>query len=94
MIADTLTHDVCTLLATRLGLDPATVTPEARLVEDLGVDSLDAVEMALVLEKQYGIALPEDALERPDDGRGRGGARRDGPRRRWSAPSPPEGGLT
>ena len=34
------------IMAARLGLQPEQLVPEARLVEDLGLDSLDAVELA------------------------------------------------
>lgn len=38
------------------------VTMEARLFEDLGADSLDAVELSLALEEKTGISIAEDAL--------------------------------
>ena len=41
-------------------LDPGTITPEARLVEDLGFDSLDFVDMVVVLQKAFGVTLREE----------------------------------
>jgi acyl carrier protein len=38
------------------------VTPEASLFEDLGADSLDAVEINMALEDEFGITIPDDAL--------------------------------
>lgn len=38
------------------------VTLEARLFEDLGADSLDAVELSLALEDKLGVTIAEDAL--------------------------------
>jgi acyl carrier protein len=34
--------------------------PEARLREDLGLDSLDAVDMVVVLEQEFGIRIGKD----------------------------------
>ncbi|MHB8342353.1 MAG: acyl carrier protein [Mycobacteriales bacterium] len=52
---------VTALVASHLDLDPARLTPEALLAEDLAVDSLAAVELAMMLEDAYDISLP-DAL--------------------------------
>ncbi len=38
------------------------VAPSARLAEDLGVDSLAAIELALALEDEFDIALPDESL--------------------------------
>ena len=35
------------------GMNPDEVVPEASLVDDLGVDSLDAIEIILALETHY-----------------------------------------
>ena len=44
--------------------DLAKVVPEATLREQLGLDSLDAIEMAMTLESQHGIEIPDDELRR------------------------------
>jgi acyl carrier protein len=41
---------------------PAEVTPDARFFEDLGVDSMMALEIMAAIEKKYKIAIPEDKL--------------------------------
>lgn len=38
------------------------VTMEASLSEDLGADSLDAVELNMALEDELGIAIPDEEL--------------------------------
>ncbi|MEL7623185.1 MAG: acyl carrier protein [Clostridiales bacterium] len=38
------------------------ITPEARLTEDLDIDSLDAVEMAMALEEALQVTIPDDVL--------------------------------
>ncbi len=54
---------VVEVLAEEFELDPADMGPEATLYEDLGLDSLDAVDMVVVLEKTFGTKLnDEEAL--------------------------------
>ena len=73
-----LTPDVCTMditmpekdgiaalkeiMAARLGLPSEQLVPEARLQEDLGLDSLDAVELAIAVERKFNIDVPEEEL--------------------------------
>ena len=45
-----------------LDIDPARMTEDASLVDDLEVDSLDIVEFVMALEDEFGIELPEDEL--------------------------------
>ena len=52
------------LIATQLGISEDKITPASKLVEDLGADSLDTVEMLMTLEEEFGIAIPdEEAME-------------------------------
>ncbi|HEV2760362.1 MAG TPA: phosphopantetheine-binding protein [Acidimicrobiales bacterium] len=53
---------VRSVVAIHLDVDPARLQPDARLGEDLCVDSLAAVELAMVLEDEFDIALPEEVL--------------------------------
>jgi acyl carrier protein len=43
-------------------LDAARVLPEARLVEDLSLDSIDAIDLALKLEEVSGLVFDEAKL--------------------------------
>ena len=43
------------LIAEQLSVDPADITLEATFVDDLGVDSLDLVELSMALEDEFGI---------------------------------------
>ena len=45
-------------------LDPRTVTLEARLIEDLDLDSIDAVDMAARIQELTGKRVAEDDLVR------------------------------
>jgi acyl carrier protein len=50
------------VVATHLDVDPGRLVPTARLGEDLCVDSLDAVELTMVLEDEFDIALPDEVV--------------------------------
>jgi acyl carrier protein len=50
------------IMAARLGLPAEQLVPEARLAEDLGLDSLDAVELAISVERKFDIEVPEEEL--------------------------------
>ena len=51
---------VKTLIANQLGISADKVKEESKLVEDLGADSLDTVEMLMTLEEEFGIAIPDE----------------------------------
>jgi len=49
------------IVAERLEADPAKVTPEARLTEDLGADNLGRVDLIVGLEEAFSVKIPEEA---------------------------------
>ena len=50
------------ILAERLGMDPARLSDDARLMEELGMDSLDAVQFVLAVETEFDIELPDEEV--------------------------------
>ena len=50
-------------MAKTFGLEEGQITREARLVDDLRLDSLDQAELLVVLERETGEELPESGLE-------------------------------
>ncbi|MCQ2940785.1 acyl carrier protein [Helicobacter pylori] len=52
------------VIAEQLNIDASQVTPEAKFVKDLGVDSLDVVELIMVLEERFGIEIPDEQAEK------------------------------
>lgn len=52
------------VLANQFEIDPESITMETNLIDDIGADSLDVVELIMSLEDNYGIAISdEDAAE-------------------------------
>ena len=45
------------------GLDASKVSPEAELLRDLDLDSLDTMELTLGLEERFGVEIPDQELE-------------------------------
>ena len=50
------------LIAEKLCKKTEQVTMTARLVEDLGADSLDVVELIMAFEDEFGISLPDEEI--------------------------------
>ncbi|MBE7074981.1 MAG: acyl carrier protein [Clostridiales bacterium] len=48
------------LISTQLNVAESKITAESRLVEDLGADSLDTVELLMAFEEEFGISIPDE----------------------------------
>jgi acyl carrier protein len=44
------------------GIEPSEVTPEKSFVDDLDIDSLSMVEIAVQTEDKYGVKIPDEDL--------------------------------
>lgn len=55
---------VTNLIVDEFGVDRGLVKPESQLVDDLGLDSLDAVELVMAVEEQFGIEVPDEDAEK------------------------------
>jgi len=56
-------QQLCTLLAEEFEIDPATITPQSNLFDDLDIDSVDAIDMLTRLRALTGKDLPADELK-------------------------------
>ncbi len=54
---------VTAIIIDQLGVEKQTLVPEANLLDDLGADSLDVVELVMALEEEFGIEVPDDDVE-------------------------------
>lgn len=54
--------DIKDIVAKQLNIDASTITPETSFY-DLEADSLDVVEVIMSVEDQFGVSLPDEAVE-------------------------------
>lgn len=52
------------ILAEQLDIDENSITPESLIVEDLGADSLDAIDIVMSVEDEFGIEVPDEIVEK------------------------------
>ena len=50
------------MLATQLQVDPASITMESRLVEDLKADSANVMVMILEMETEFGMEVEDEVI--------------------------------
>lgn len=48
------------LIADKLEIDEAKITPESSFRQDLGADSLDTYELVYAIEEELGISIPDE----------------------------------
>ena len=61
---------LCELLASQFGVDESTITMDTNIVDDLGADSLDVVELISCMEDEFNLIITDERggrLHRGDD---------------------------
>ncbi|MCR5784761.1 MAG: acyl carrier protein [Eubacterium sp.] len=51
------------IIVDTLSFDADDIKLESNLFDDLGADSLDAVELNMALEEEYGVSIPDEELK-------------------------------
>lgn len=54
---------VIELICEKLGKNKSEVTLSSKLVEDLGADSLDVVELIMAFEDEFNVSLPDEDVQ-------------------------------
>ncbi|KAJ3694093.1 hypothetical protein LUZ60_009573 [Juncus effusus] len=63
---DEVTDRVITVVKNFQKVDPSKVSPNAHFQKDLGLDSLDAVEIVMALEEEFGFEIPDNEADKID----------------------------
>ena len=60
----TLEEKVIDIIMEQLEVTKEECVPEASFIDDLGADSLDIVELIMVMEENFGIQIADEELEK------------------------------
>ena len=63
-MAENIQEKVTEIIVEQLSVTADQVTPESKMIEDLGADSLDAVELVMAVEEEFGIEVPDEEAEK------------------------------
>jgi len=55
---------ICRVFSEEFEIDPERLVPEATIFDELGLDSLDAVDMIVALEKEFGVKMRDEEAMR------------------------------
>ena len=64
MTTDSIRKQVDQIVAEEFELDAGAIKPESDLYDDLGLDSLDAIDLVVALEKSFGFKVEEGAARK------------------------------
>lgn len=62
-MSDSLVEQIRGLVSEQLGVDSAELNADANILEDLGADSLDVVELVMAIEEAFDIEIPDEDAE-------------------------------
>ncbi|MEN8159424.1 MAG: acyl carrier protein [Myxococcota bacterium] len=63
MGGENLQERLYVLVSNQLGVEREELVPQARILDDLGADSLDVVELVMALEESFDIVVPDEDVE-------------------------------
>lgn len=59
-----VSEKVAHILIEKLGIAESEINPDANLIKDLGIDSLDYAEIVMDFEQTFDIRIPDDDAEK------------------------------
>lgn len=59
-----VSEKVARILIEKLGIAESEINPDANLIKDLGIDSLDYAEIVMDFEQTFDIRIPDDDAEK------------------------------
>lgn len=63
MSTDEVFAKVCDVIVEQLEVDAERVVRDAKIVDDLGADSLDVVELVMAMEGEFDVEVDEDEAQ-------------------------------
>ena len=63
MEIEDIRNTVCRFLVDEIELDEGMLNDEARLKEDLGIDSLDFVDIVVICEREFGFKIKPEEMK-------------------------------
>ena len=64
MSSEEIFDKVKEIIIEQLGVPESTITTEPSFIDDLGVDSLDIVELIMALEEEFDLEIPDSDAEK------------------------------
>ncbi|MCS7174345.1 acyl carrier protein [Pseudothermotoga sp.] len=52
------------ILSDKLGVKESQIKEESKLIDDLGADSLDLVDLVMAFEEEFGVKIADDKLQK------------------------------
>jgi acyl carrier protein len=59
----TIEERIKNFLVDEMEINPAKITPEARLKEDMGIDSLEVVDTVVFVEREFGFKMKSEEFK-------------------------------
>lgn len=63
-MAQPIEEKVRSIIADQLGVPEEDIKPESKLIDDLGADSLDIVELIMAMEEEFEMEIPDEEAEK------------------------------